>query len=307
MPTGETDFAGPVITAAAEVAKAVSARVLFVYANAVDDLASLHEAIQPQTRLVLVCRDAQDEKRAKDLSIDAMSVPAFDLTRMGQIKMATLLAFSQHILEAGDVFVFLSGVIGRSVDTIVTMRVGEEYELFQSVGQPKLTAHILRPVFEKVLRLTLELAHEGREGKPVGALFVVGDYRDVQKYCVEGRINPFKGYTEKERNILDDSIGDTVKEIAKLDGAFVLKGNGVIMSACAILRPALAGEKLLQGLGARHTAAAAITASTKCLAVTLSESTGDVRVWRLGAMITEIERSPRTALDGAAPPARPGS
>ncbi|MHC4698162.1 MAG: DNA integrity scanning protein DisA nucleotide-binding domain protein [Planctomycetota bacterium] len=307
MPTGETDFAGPIITAAAEVAKAVSARALFVYANAVDDLASLREAIRPQTRLVLVCRDAQDEKRAKDLSIDALVVPAFDLTRMGQIKMATLLAFSQHILEAGDVFVFLSGVIGRSVDTIVTMRVGEEYELFQSVGQPKLTEHIRRPVFERVLRLTLELAHEGREGKPVGALFVVGDYRNVQKYCVEGRINPFKGYTEKERNILDDSIGDTVKEIAKLDGAFILKGNGVIMSACAILRPALAGEKLPQGLGARHAAAAAITASSKCLAITLSESTGDVCVWRLGTMITEIERSPRTTLDGAAPPARPGS
>ena len=135
-------------------------------------------------------------------------------------------------------------------------------------------------------------------------MFVVGDYREVQKYCLEGRINPFKGYTEKERNILDDSIGDTVKEIAKLDGAFILKGNGVIMSGCAILRPALAGEKLPQGLGARHAAAAAITASTKSLAITLSESTGDVRVWRLGAMITEIERSLRTALDGAAPPGR---
>lgn len=307
MPAGDTDFAGPIITAAAEVAKAVSARVLFVYASAVDDLASLHEAIKQHTRLVLVCRDAQDEKRARDLGIDALNVPGFELTRMGQIKMATLLAFSQQILKAGDVFVFLSGVIGRSVDTIVTMRVGDEYELFHSVGQPKLTEHIRRPVFEKVLRLVLELAHEGREGKPVGALFVVGDYREVQKFCLEGRINPFKGYTEKERNILDDSIGDTVKEIAKLDGAFILKGNGVIMSACAVLRPALAGEKLPQGLGARHAAAAAITASTKSLAITLSESTADVRVWRRGVMITEIERSPRIPLDGVAPPGRQGS
>jgi len=298
----DSDFSGPIIAAAASVAKAVPARVLFVYASAVDDIAALHQTVQKPTKLVLVCRDEHDLQRAKDLSIEAMRVPAFDLTRMGQIKMATLIAFTQQILRAGDVFVFLTGVMGHTVDTLVTMRVGEEYELFQSVGQPKLTEHIRRPVFEKVLRIALELAHEGREGKPVGALFVLGDYREVQKYCMEGRINPFKGYTEKERNILDESMDDTVKEIAKLDGAFVLKGNGVIMSACAILRPAIAGEALSQGLGSRHAAAAAITANTKSIAVTLSESTGDVRVWRLGTMITEIEKSPRAVLDGTIPP-----
>lgn len=231
-----------------------------------------------------------------------MNVPAFDLTRMGQIKMATLIAFSQGMLQAGDVFVFLTGVAGKHIDTVVTMRVGEEYELFQSVGQPRLTEHIRRPVFERVLRLALELAHEGREGKPVGALFILGDHREVTKMSQEGRINPFRGYTEKERNILDDSMGETVKEIAKLDGAFIVKGNGVIVSACATLRPAISGERLPQGLGARHAAAAAITASTKSVAISLSESTGVVRVWRRGAMITEIEKAPRALLDSGAPP-----
>jgi DNA integrity scanning protein DisA with diadenylate cyclase activity len=156
-------------------------------------------------------------------------------------------------------------------------------------------------VFEKALRLALELAYEGREGKPVGALFVVGDHREVEKYCLPGRINPFRGYTEKERNILDDSIDDSIKEIAKMDGAFVVKGNGVIVSACVTLRPAIAGERLPQGLGARHAAAAAITASTKSIAITLSESTGAVRVWRRGEMITELEKSTRSVLDGAPP------
>jgi DNA integrity scanning protein DisA with diadenylate cyclase activity len=183
------------------------------------------------------------------------------------------------------------------------MRVGEEFELFQSVGQPKLIEHIRRPVFERVLRLALELAHEGREGKPIGTLFVIGDHRDVQKYSLTGRINPFKGYTEKQRNILDDSMRDTVKEIAKLDGAFIIKGNGVIVAACSTLRPAVAGDSLPQGLGSRHAAAAAITAVTKSIAITLSESTGDVRIWRRGAMITEIERSPRLLLDMTRPPA----
>ncbi len=56
----------------------------------------------------------------------------------------------------------------------------------------------------------------------------------------------------------------------------------------------MAGEQLPQGLGARHAAAAAITASTKSISVSLSESTGTVRVWRRGAMITEIEKSSRS-------------
>ena len=301
MSKGEIDFTLPIIAAAANVAKTVSARALFAYVNAVDDLRALKQALPPTTKLILVCRNAQDEQRAKDLSATAITVPAFNLTRMGQIKMATLIAFSQQTLKADDVFVFLTGVSGRDIDTLVTMRVGEEYELFQSVGQPQLTEHIRRPVFEKVFRLALELAHEGREGKPVGALFVIGDYRDVRRFYHEGRINPFKGYTEKERNIMDDSMSDTVKEIAKLDGAFIIKGNGVIMAACTTLRSAIAGETLPQGFGARHAAAAAITASTKSIAITLSESTGHVRVWRRGTMITEIEKSPRIPLAGQTP------
>ena len=302
MAKGEIDISGSIVAAAASVVKSVRARVLFVYANAIENLSALVAAMKPPTQVVLVCRDAADLERAREASAESITVPAFDLTRMGQIKMATLIAFSQGILDAGDVFVFLAGVAGRGIDTLVTMRVGDEYELFQSVGQPKLTEHIRRPIFEKVLRLALELAHEGREGKPIGTLFVLGDHREVEKASLPGRINPFRGYTEKERNILDDSIGETVKELAKLDGAFIIKGNGVIVSACATLRPALAGEHLPQGLGSRHAVAAAITASTKSIAVSLSESTGVVRVWRRGAMVTEIEKSPQTLLDGTVPP-----
>lgn len=287
----EQEFAAAVIQAGAAVAKQVSAKALLVYVDAVGDIRALQEAVQPPTQLILVCRDPDDQLRAKDQGATCMSVPPFNLTRMGQIKMATLIAFSQQMLRAGDVFVFLTGVVGRGLDTLVVTQVGEEYELFQSVGQPQLTEHIRRPVFERVLRIALELAHEGREGKPVGAIFVIGDHRAVLQLSQEGRINPFRGYTEKERNILDDQMVETVKEIAKLDGAFIIKGNGVIVSACTLLRPNVAPDSLPQGLGSRHAVAAAITRSTKSIAITLSESTGDVRVWRLGQMITEIEKS----------------
>ena len=305
MAKADTDFASPIVVAAGHVAKTVGARALFAYVAAVDDLPAIEKAVKPPTKLILVARDEQEQLRAKELGAYVMTVPAVNLTRMGQIKVATLLAFSQGTLKAGDVFVFVAGVSGKGIDTLVTMRVGDEFELFQSVGQPKLTEHIRRPVFERALTLCLELAYEGREGKPVGAVFVVGDHREVEKYSAEGRINPFRGYAEKDRNILDQSMSEVVKELAKLDGAFVVKGNGIILSAGTTLRPPATEIDLPQGLGARHLAAAGITAGTKAIAISLSESNGAVRVWRRGAMITEIEKSVR-GLGEHAPP-RSGS
>ncbi|MBS3761937.1 MAG: diadenylate cyclase [Planctomycetes bacterium] len=48
--------------------------------------------------------------------------------------------------------------------------------------------------------------------------------------------------------------------------------------------------ELPRGLGARHTSAAAITAKTDSLAVTVSESTGDVRAFSEGKILIEIEK-----------------
>jgi diadenylate cyclase len=296
-----TEFTNAIIKAAGRVAKSASAQVLLVYADAVESVATLQNAVKPPTKLVMITRDEKDVARIKDLDLESFSVPSFSLTRMGQIKMATLLAFSQGILKPGDVFVFLTGVTGQHLDTMVVMEVGQEYELFQTVGQPKLTEHIRRVVFQRVLSLMLELAHEGREGKPIGTLMVVGDYREVQKYCKQNIINPFKGYPEKERNILDDQMRETVKEFAYIDGAFVLKGNGVIMSAGTTLVPAVAAESIPPGLGSRHAAAAAITGVTNSIVMTVSESTGTIRIWRRGRMITEIEKAPQQPVGWTTP------
>ena len=291
MVSSATQIAESIIASAARITKSVSARALIVYLDAVPDIEKLRNAVKKPTEILFIARDAKDMARAKEHSLKYLEVPPFNLTRMGQIKMATILAFSQRMLEGGDVFVFVTGVVGQPVDSLVVMQVGQEYELFQSVDQPKLTEHVRRVVFQRVLNLMLELANEGREGKPIGALFVIGAYREVKQYCQQNIINPFRGYTEKERNILDESMRETVKEFCSIDGAFVLKGTGVIMSAGTTLRPTLPGEDLPQGLGARHAAAAAITATTRSIALTVSESTGAVRVWRRGRLITEIEKA----------------
>jgi len=289
LPTSE--LTRSIVSAAVHVAKDVSATTILTYVDTIEHTEEVLQLIDKNIRLILVARDDQEVEFAEKLTPHVLSVPPVNLTRMGQIKMATLMAFSQRILSPGEILLCLVGVVGRGLDTLMVMSVGEEYEMFRTIDQPKITEHIRRAVFQRVLTLVIELAGEGREGKPVGALFVVGDHEEVAKYCHQTIINPFKGYPEAERNILDENMRETVKEFCSIDGAFVISGKGTIVSAGTTLRTALSEQELPQGLGSRHAAAAAITASTMSIAITLSESTGTVRVWRRGQMITEIEKA----------------
>jgi DNA integrity scanning protein DisA with diadenylate cyclase activity len=279
------------LNAAAQVGKLIQARAIVTYLEGVAHTNVLKELVLDSTELILVVRDETSEKLAETLGFRCITVPNVVLSRIGQIKTAALIAFSQRLLQAGDDVVFVVGPAKGQLDTMMLVRIGKEWEIFQTVDHPNITEHVKRVVFERTLRIALELAAEGREGKPIGALFVIGDYRSVTEYCRQMILNPFKGYRD-EINILDESVRDTIKSFATLEGAFIVKGNGVIASAGTHLKGLKSGEPLPQGLGARHAAAAGITASTKCLAVTISESTGTVRVWQRGQMITEIERPP---------------
>ena len=114
--------------------------------------------------------------------------------------------------------------------------------------------------------------------------------RSVLEQSEQMILNPFKGYEERERNVLDSAMRETVKEFSTIDGAFIVRGNGVIETAGARLKAGLSAG-LPSGLGARHAAAAGITISTKSIAITVSQSDGTVRVWRAGKLLPDFEPS----------------
>lgn len=282
------------LRAALEIARQTELQYLLLYMDCLEEDMDLNPLVsQEHPKIILVARGEQAYEKAQQLSKKVVRIPAVNLTRMGQIKIAAMLSFSNRYIAPGDRFIFLTGLEKGKLDTIMVMEVGREYEMFQTVDQPPLTEHIRRAVFERVFNLALELASEGREGKPLGAIFVLGDSTEVIAHSKQNIMNPFKGYAENERNVLDDHMTETVKEFSTIDGAFVIKGTGTIVSAGTYLLPKLLAEDLPQGLGSRHAAAAAITAATKSIAITISESTGTVRIWRQGAMITEIEKAKR--------------
>lgn len=73
-----------------------------------------------------------------------------------------------------------------------------------------------------------------------------------------------------------------MKEFAKIDGAFVIRDDGVILSCGTYITGAPKSERLHSGLGARHTAALSITTVTGAFAVAISESTRKITVFHAG-------------------------
>ena len=273
------------------VAAASGARAIFVY---VDALAGLElELSAPEgVRIVYVTKNPTEEKA----HVSFVRVPDVKLTRIGQIKIAVLLAMSRDLIGRGDVVLCLSGEAGSgSLDTLVVIDVDEDFELVGRAGfAHPFPASVQPEVFVRVLDLAAELGSEGREGKPVGALFVVGDAERVLSHCRPLILNPFRGYGEQERNVLCAGLEETIKELALLDGAFVVRGDGVIETCGVLLKTGVEMHaELPQGLGARHHAAAAITAVSEAIAIAVSESTGTVTLFRGGRLLTEIEKPRR--------------
>jgi DNA integrity scanning protein DisA with diadenylate cyclase activity len=140
-----------------------------------------------------------------------------------------------------------------------------------------------------VVNLAAEIGREGREGKPVGTLFVVGDTRKVMIKSHPTGFDPVRGYNRKERNLKSSRVREGIKEIVQMDGAVVVAPDGTVEAAARYIDAQASEITLSKGLGARHWAAAAISRETKAVAVAVSESSGTVRIFQNGEVVLRIE------------------
>ena len=146
--------------------------------------------------------------------------------------------------------------------------------------------HINAEVLEYVLTLAIEIAREGREGKKIGTIFIISDSDEVleQSWCLI--LDPLLGHPANKRYIGDYNMRETIKELAQLDGAFLVSCDGMVISACRYINASAKGVNLPLGLGSRHMAAASITKHTDALAVVVSES-AVVRIFDGGEIVGE--------------------
>ena len=86
-------------------------------------------------------------------------------------------------------------------------------------------------------------------------------------------------------------MDETVKELSSIDGAFIIRGDGVLVSAGSLIHAPDYTHDLPSGFGSRHAAAASITQAVDCLCIVVSGSTGQVTLFRRGKMLPLIEKA----------------
>jgi diadenylate cyclase len=219
--------------------------------------------------------------------VPVIALPQYDLGRTEKLKMALVSGIAKGIYKEGDVIVALLGLRPASLpDSLLVVSVGPEDEdgAFGFLHAKGVQAEVL----DALIDLAVTIGVEGWEGRPVGALFVIGDSNKVMEQSRPLSLNPFQGYSEDERNLMSPEVRRALRAFAVLDGAFVLREDGVVIAAGRYVN---FDEKVVRvplGLGARHMAAAGISRDTDALAIVVSQTSGAVRVFRHGRAVLEL-------------------
>ena len=142
-------------------------------------------------------------------------------------------------------------------------------------------------ILNALIELAVEIAREGREGRRIGTLFTLGDEQAVLAKSRSLILDPLSGHPESSRHVTNPNLRGTVKELAQLDGGFVVSQNGIVLSACRYLDAIASEVDVPLGLGSRHIAAANMSAVTKAVGIVVSESSV-VRLFCHGKLVGEI-------------------
>lgn len=236
-----------------------------------------------------------DEKLIKQLhaaKYACVRVPHYDYARIEKMKVALVAAVSAGLLKEGETVLCLTGRSdGRVIDTLIKVVIGQRFEEDQvDLSTLKLGENFNSQVIEAIINLALAIGQEGFEGHPIGTILVIGDSTRVLEKSKQLTLNPFQGISEGERNVLDPSIRDAIKNFAVLDGGFIIREDGVVLAAGRYLQATREDVKIPLGLGSRHAASAAMTKDTKAIAVTVSQTSGSVRVFQDGEIVLELHQ-----------------
>jgi diadenylate cyclase len=239
-------------------------------------------------KLIQAVVGASQREMLEAKGVPVLPLPDYDLGRPEKLKIALVSGIARGLYKEGDVVVALLARKPSALpDSILVVTVGQEeddgsFGFLQAEG-------VSAGVMDALIELAVSIGVEGWEGRPVGALFVVGDSSTVMEKSRQLTLNPFQGYSEDEKNIMNPDVRHALHAFAVLDGAFIVREDGVVVAAGRYLN--FDEEKELDvplGLGARHMAAAGISRDTESIAIVVSQTSGSVRVFRRGKAALEL-------------------
>ena len=266
-----------------------NADALLVMVEGPTDWAQLRKATGAY-KLLVTADMAADLEGAAEEGIETVLLNMPQRPVFEKLTQALLQGVAEEVLAPGaDVVAVYSGFEAARIDSVSMIHLDEHLS--------RLTAHDIRlldtrvplDTLKSVVDLAVEIGRDGREGKPIGTMFVVGSTKAVLERCYPVGFDPVKGYKKVERSLSDRRVREGIKEIAQMDGAFVVAPDSTVLAAAQYVDAAADGLTLTKGLGSRHWAAAAISRKTNAVAVTVSQSSGTVRIFQNGEVMLRIE------------------
>ncbi|HNX59280.1 MAG TPA: DNA integrity scanning protein DisA nucleotide-binding domain protein [Spirochaetota bacterium] len=282
-----------IIESALSMAERTSSDYLFLFLETDESLKEFSRiSTDLRRKIVLVVPSSAkvDERKVGKGCAGVLKSWSGNQSRFSRVKYAFMQAVLQKIISPDDRIVCALGPSGKShLDTVtihdLSLSWSEEFpfDVKQLIG----SGHF--QTIMAVIDIALDIGALGREGKSVGTIFVIGDSETVLESSNQAIFNPFRGYAKSERMITRPEVVESLKEVAKLDGAIVISAEGMVEAAGRHLETGGAAGRRLRGLGARHRAAAGITLKADAVSVVVSESTGKVTVFSKGKMVATLE------------------
>ncbi|MEX2173137.1 MAG: DNA integrity scanning protein DisA nucleotide-binding domain protein [Pirellulaceae bacterium] len=278
-----------VIDLAAQLCRRTEAGAILLMLEGPTDWAQL--IARTEGLQIVIAADSEDEMAGAEMAgLATIILKMQDSPVIEKLTQALLTGVAREILAPGaGVAVAYSGFEADSIDSISFIRLDDHLGRLTARDLRQLETSVPLETLKMVIDLAVEIGREGREGKPVGTMFVVGDTRKVLQHCQPAGYDPVKGYSRTERDMHDPRVREAIKEVAVLDGAFVVTSDGTVEKAAQLVDAPYANLTLSKGLGARHWAGAAISKATGCLAAVVSQSSGTVRIFQNGEVMLRIE------------------
>lgn len=241
-------------------------------------------------KIVVAADTAEELAGADEAGLATIILNMADSPVIEKLTQALLTGVAREVLAPGArVVVAYSGFEVDTIDSISFIELDEHLGRLTARDLRQLETSVPLETLKTVIDLAVEIGREGREGKAIGTMFVVGDTRKVLGHCQPAGFDPVRGYNRAERDLHDPRVREAVKEVAVLDGAFVINGDGTVEKAAQLVDAPYANLTLSKGLGARHWAGAAISKATSALAIVVSQSSGTVRLFQSGEVMLRIE------------------
>ncbi len=276
---------------AVKIAQAVPVKCILCVTET-GDLARIVERSSDHGRIVAASTNADSLAALTTAGLETIHLPVLAADRYRQIRHVLSVALQTGKVSPGDLIVCAMGaaVYPQEGAFLLVTEVEPAAERLPLTELVRLTDSIQPQVLEAALVVASKIGRVvSRGGARAGAIFVLGDSVNVLNGSHQIVPNPFHGHDADLRMLTNPHIHDSLVELAKLDGAFVVRGDGFIQSAAVFLAASEADISIPGGLGTRHVTAASVTARTTATAVVVSATDGNVRVFSGGQLVLLLD------------------